>query len=60
MEHKRTIKYQCPEKFTLCEHSITMDHRIDWPEAKILKVEHDYWKRLSFESWHINAIIIYL
>jgi len=41
-EHKRAIKYHRPEKSALYEHSITMDHRIDWPEAKILKVEGDY------------------
>ena len=28
LEHKRAIKYQRPEKSTLCEHSITLDHII--------------------------------
>ena len=28
-EHKRAIKYQRPEKFAICEHSITLDHLID-------------------------------
>ena len=32
-EHKRAIKYQRPEKSALCEHSITLDHIIDWNEA---------------------------
>jgi len=54
-EHKRAIKYQRLEKSALCEHFITMKHRIDWPEAKILKEQYNYWKRLSFASWHINA-----
>ena len=39
----------------LCEHCITMDHIISWTEAKILELETDYRKRLSIESWHINA-----
>ena len=54
-EHKRAIKYQRPEKSALCEHSISMDHVISWSEAKILKTENDYWKRLFLESWHINS-----
>ena len=54
-EHKRAIKNQHPDLSVLCEHSITMDHTIPWTEAKILKLETDYRKHLSFESWHINA-----
>ena len=53
-EHKRAIKNQRPDLSALCEHSITMDHIISWTEAKILELETDYRKRLSFESWHIN------
>ena len=45
-EHKRAIKYQRPEKSALCEHSITLDHIIDWNEAIILSAEKDYTKRL--------------
>ena len=30
------------------------DHIIDWSKVKILKVEHDYSKRLFTESWYIN------
>ena len=41
-EYKRTIKYQRPEKSALCEHSITLDHIIDWNEATILSTEKDY------------------
>ena len=54
LEHKRAIKYQRPEKSTLCEHSITLDHIIDWSEATILSTEKDYTKRLFAESWLIN------
>ena len=54
-EHKRAIKNQRPDLSALCKHSITMDHITSWTEAKILELETDYWKRLSFESWHINA-----
>ena len=54
-EHKRGIKNQCPDLSALCEHSITMHHIISWIEAKILELETDYQKRLSFKSWHINA-----
>ena len=53
-EHKRAIKYQRPEKSALCEHSITLDHLIDWREATILSTEKDYTKRLFAESWLIN------
>ena len=55
-EHKSAIiKNQRPDLSALCEHSITMDHIISWTEAKIPKLETDYRKRLSFESWHVNA-----
>ena len=30
------------------------DHLIDWSEVKILKVEHEYSKRLFTKSWYIN------
>ena len=53
-EHKRAIKYQRPEKSALCEHSIILDHIIDWNEATILSTEKDYTKRLFAESWLIN------
>ena len=53
-EHKRAIKYQRPEKSALCEHSITLDHIIDWNEATILSTEKDCTKRLFAESWLIN------
>ena len=53
-EHKRAIKYQRPEKFALFEHSIILDHIIDWNEATILSTEKDYTKRLFAESWLIN------
>ena len=54
-EHQRTIKFQRPEKSALGQHSIIKnDHLIDWYEVKILKVEHDYSKRLFAESWYIN------
>ena len=49
-EHKRAIKYQRSEKSTLCEHSITLDHIIDWNEATILSTEKDYTKRFFAES----------
>ena len=52
-EHKRAIKYQRPEKSALYEHSITLDHIIDWNEATILSTEKDYTKRLFAESWLI-------
>ena len=38
-EHKRAIKYQRLEKSALCEHSITLDHTIDWNETTILSTE---------------------
>ena len=53
-EHQRAIKYQRPEKSALCQHSMENDHLIDWSKVKILKVEHDYSKRLFIKSWYIN------
>ena len=53
-EHQRAIKFQRPEKSALCQHSMENDHIIDWSKVKILKVEHDYSKRLFTESWYIN------
>ena len=53
-EHQRAIKFQRPEKSALCQHSMENDHLIDWSKVKILKVEHDYSKRLFTESWYIN------
>ena len=52
--HQRAIKFQRPEKSTLCQHSMENDHLINWSEVKILKVEHDYSKRLFTESWYIR------
>ena len=49
-EHKRAIKNQHPDLSVLCEHSVTMDHIISWTEAKIMELETNYWKQLSFES----------
>ena len=54
-EHKRVIKNQRPDLSAPYEHSITKDHIISFTEAKILELETDYQKILSFESWHINA-----
>ena len=53
-EHKRMIKYQRPEKYVLCEHSITLDHLIDWRKATILSTEKNYTKHLFVKSWLIN------
>ena len=55
-EHKRAIKIQRSDLLALDQkHFSTMDHIISWTEAKILELETDYRKRLSFESRHINA-----
>ena len=53
-EHQRAIKFQHPEKSALCEHSISLNHTINWSEVEILKTETDYYKRLFAESWFIN------
>ena len=36
-EHIRAIKNQRPDLSALCEHSITLDHKINWDDAKINK-----------------------
>ena len=53
-EHERAIKYQRTEKSALCDHSIILDHKIDWNEATILSTEKVYTKRLFAESWLVN------
>ena len=35
------------------------DHLIDWSKVKILKVEHDYSKRLFTKSWYIYKKLKY-
>ena len=54
-EHKRAIKNQNPEKSALCEHSMQLDHIIDWNNAKILIIEPNFSKRLTSEAWFINS-----
>ena len=53
-EHKRAFKFQRPENSALCEHSMSLDHKISWTNVSILKIEKDYKKRLFSESWFIN------
>ena len=38
-EQKRAIKFQRTEKSDLCEHFITLNHKIDWNRTAILKTE---------------------
>ena len=54
-KQKRAIKYQKPEKFALCKHSITFNYIIDWNKATILSTEKNYTKRLFAE----NCMIIF-
>ena len=54
-EHKRAVKNQEPEKSALCHHLMSSDHNINWNEASILKYVNNYRKRLTAESWYINA-----
>ena len=34
-EYKRCVKYQRPEQLALCEHSMIMNHKIDWENTII-------------------------
>ena len=43
-----------PENSALCEHSMTLDHKISWTSATILKTEKDLSKRLFLEIWLNN------
>ena len=54
-EHQRAIKQQKPENSALCEHVMETDHLIGWSNARILKVETNYFKRLTAESWFIHS-----
>ena len=48
------ISIQQPEKSTLCEYSLTNNHRIAWQEAPIPKMKSDFSKLLFAVSWFIN------
>ena len=54
-EHKLAIRNREPEKSALCEHSIQLDHLIDWNNSKVLKTEAHYSKRLASEAWFIKS-----
>ena len=54
-EHQRAIRQQKPENSALCEHVMETDHLIGWSNARILKVETNYFKRLTAESWFIHS-----
>ena len=54
-EHKRATLNQKPEQSALCVHAMEFEHNIDWINAKILKVENNYSKRLVSEAWFINS-----
>ena len=54
-EHKRSIKFQRPEKSALCEHVLNCDHKINWNCSQILKIEENFFRRLTAESWFINS-----
>ena len=53
-EHKLATLNQKPEQSALCVHAMEFDHNIDWENAKILKVDNSYSKRLVSEAWFIN------
>ena len=50
-ELKRATLNQKPEQSALCVHAMEFKHNIDWINAKILKVENNYSKRLVSEAW---------
>ena len=54
-EYQRAITQLQPENSALCEHAMENDHLIGWSKARILKVETNYFKRLTAESWFIHS-----
>ena len=53
-EHTDAVKIFNTKKSSLNQHVMDFDHRIDWDNAKILKLEsHAYRRRIS-ESFLIN------
>ena len=54
-EHQRAIRQLKPENSALCEHAMENDHLIGWSKARIVKVETNYFKRLTAESWFIHS-----
>ena len=46
---------QKPEQSALCVHAMEFEHNIDWINAKVLKVENNYSKRLVSEAWFIYS-----
>ena len=53
-EHFDAVKRMDVKKSALCQHIVDFDHFIAWDKAKILKMEANYSKRRSAESFFIN------
>ena len=53
-EHFDAVKRMDVKKSTLCQHNVDFDHFIAWDKAKILKMEANYSKRRTAESFFIN------
>ena len=51
---KRAVKRMYVKKSALCQHIVDFDHFIAWDEAKILKMEANYSKPRTAESFFIN------
>ena len=48
-EHQRAIRQLKPQNSAFCERAMENNHLIGWSNARILKVETNYFKRLTAE-----------
>ena len=53
-QHKASIRLLQPEKSALAEHSIQLNHSMNFDATKILAVESNYSKRILLESYFIS------
>ena len=53
-EHFDAVKRMDVKKSALCQHIVDFDHFIAWDKAQILKMEANYSKRRTAESFFIN------
>jgi hypothetical protein len=53
-EHRRNIRLCQPEKSAVAEHSINLDHKIKFDNAKLLGRSNGYWDRITKEAIEIR------
>jgi len=54
-EHKADIKNKRFDKSSLMQHTIDLNHRMDWDNSKVLEFESNYYTCRFIEPFHINS-----